>query len=505
MEPSPTGPALTVTAPGRDRVGAVESRGIDCVPDSERHGRARELFSVWAAPNVSYLSFVVGGTLVLTGLSLAEALAVIVAGNLFWLLTGFIAVSGPASGTSGSVISRAMYGVVGNRFVVALTGWLISSLYLALNWSAASAAGLGLAQRLGLPRSTALDAAAVCLIAGITVLVAMYGHATIVRLYTALTLFLTVVFVVLGVLVLLHTDWSYRPTEPLTGIDRLAVLSSGFTIVASAPLSYANSPDLARYLPRHTAGRAVTLWTAFGAFLPSVVFTAIGALAATGLDMSDPQAALESVMPSWFVPVFVTAVVVNAVANNGITAYSSGLSMQSIGVRLHRMLAVLVIGVIGTTMTLFALLVFDFLTAVNTMMELVVVVTGPCMAVYATDIALRRNRYDGEQLHDQSRRSPFWYRGGVNWAGVAATLGGSAAATLCAGSTSWAGPVSTPLGGLNLAIPVGVIGSAALYWALSRALGTFSPASHSLTTDSPSTDSPNTTSPTTTSPTTAQS
>lgn len=82
------------------------------------------------------------------------------------------------------------------------------------------------------------------------------------------------------------------------------------------------------------------------------------------------------------------------------------------------MLAVLVIGVIGTTMTLFALLVFDFLTAVNTMMELVVVVTGPCMAVYATDIALRRNRYDGEQLHDQSRRSPFWYRGGVNWAGL---------------------------------------------------------------------------------------
>ncbi|MFI1288644.1 hypothetical protein ACH4VM_09155 [Streptomyces sp. NPDC020792] len=29
--------------------------------------------------------------------------------------------------------------------------------------------------------------------------------------------------------------------------------------------------------------------------------------------------------------------------------------------------------------------------------------------------------------------------------------------------------------GLNLAIPVGVLGSAALYWALSRAFGTFAP------------------------------
>ncbi|GGZ47675.1 putative purine/cytosine permease [Streptomyces subrutilus] len=469
MQRSPAGPDTAAAAPGRDRAGSVESRGIDVVPDEERHGTARELFFLWAAPNVSYLSFVVGGTLVLTGLSLAEVMGVIVGGNLFWLLTGFIAVSGPAAGTSGSVISRAMYGVVGNKFVVAVTGWLIASLYLALNWSAASTAGLGLAARLGVPPSAALDATVVCLIAGATVLVAVFGHATIVRLYGVLTVFLTVVFVALSVLVVAHTDWSYAPAEPLTGSAHLVVLASGLTLVASAPLSYANSPDLARYLPRHTSGRAVMLWTAAGGFLPSVVFTAVGALAATTLDMSDPQTALEGVMPAWFVPAFVAAVVVNTVANNGITAYSSGLSMQSIGVRLPRTTAVLVIGVIGTAMTLFALLVFDFLTAVNATMELVVVVTGPCMAVYATDIVLRRNRYDGRQLHDASRTGPFRYRGGVNWAGVLATLSGVGAATLCAASASWAGPVSSAMGGLNLAVPVGVLGSAVLYWSLMRA------------------------------------
>ncbi|MER5485579.1 cytosine permease [Streptomyces sp. NPDC002812] len=475
MQRSPQGTGTAAPAPGRDRAGSVESRGIDVVPAAERHGTARELFSLWAAPNVSYLSFVVGGTLVLMGMSLAEAMAVIVAGNSFWLLTGFIAVSGPAAGTSGSVISRAMYGVVGNKVVVALTGWLIASLYLALNWSAASTAGLGLAARLGLPQSAALDAAVVCLIAGITILIAIFGHATIVRLYGVLTVLLTLVFLALSAMVLAHADWSYTPAEPLTGTQHLVVLASGLTIVASAPLSYANSPDLARYLPQHTSGRAITLWTAAGAFLPSVAFTAIGALAATALDMSDPQTALESIMPPWFVPAFVAAVVVNTVANNGITAYSSGLSMQSIGVRLPRTIAVLVIGVMGTVMTLFALLVFDFLAAVNTMMELVVVITGPCMAVYATDIVLRRNRYDGHQLHDESRTSPFWYRGGINWPGVLATLAGIGAATLCAGSTSWAGPVSAAMGGLNLAVPVGVLGSAVLYGALTRAFDTLPP------------------------------
>lgn len=58
---------------------------------------------------------------------------------------------------------------------------------------------------------------------------------------------------------------------------------------------------------------------------------------------------------------------------------------------------------------------------------------------------------------------------------MVAGLGGAAAATLCASSTFWAGPVSAAMDGLNLAIPVGVLGSAALYWALSRAFGTFAP------------------------------
>ncbi|MFF2573006.1 purine-cytosine permease family protein [Streptomyces sp. NPDC058084] len=459
-------------AGGVDRAGQVETRGIDCVPDAERHGSPRELFAIWAAPNVSYLSFVVGATLVLIGLPLVEALAVIVGGNLLWLLTGFVAISGPASGTTGSVVSRAIYGVLGNKIVVALTGWLISALYLALNWSAASVAGIGLAGRLGLPESTALDAVVICLIAGVTVLIAIYGHATIVRLYSALTVLLTGVFLVVSALVVAHADWSYAPAEPLTGAAHVVALASGFTLVASAPLSYANSPDLARYLPRDSSATAITLWTAAGAFLPSVLFTAVGALAATSLDMSDPQGALEGLMPGWFAPLFVLGVVVNTMANNGMTAYSAGLSVQSIGIRLPRVAAVLVVGVIGTAMTLFAILVFDFLTAVNAMMELVVIVTGPCMAVYATDVLLRRNRYDGLALHDQRRTGPYWYRGGVNTAGALATLVGATAAALCASSTFWAGSVSAGLDGLNLAVPVGVLGSAALYWALSRAFGT---------------------------------
>ncbi|MGY0489404.1 purine-cytosine permease family protein [Streptomyces sp. WG-D5] len=464
-----------MTTPATERAGQPETRGIDLVSDEERIGRPRQLFAVWAAPNVSYLSFAVGASLILMGLSLPQAIGVILAGNLLWICTGVVAASGPAAGTSGSVISRAFYGVVGNKAVLIVTGWLIASAYLALNWSAASVAGIGLAQQWGLPGSTAVDAAVICLIAAVTLLVAIYGYATIVRLYSALSVLLTVVFVVVTGYVLGSVDWSYTPATPLHGAALAAALGAGFTIIGSTALSYSNSPDLARYLPRSSSVKAIAGWTAFGAFLPSVVFTTVGALAATTLDMADPQAALERVLPGWFVPVFVIAVVLNTVANNGMTAYSASLAIQSVGVRLARIPAVLVIGALGTAMTLYAILVFDFLTSVNMMLQLVVVITGPAMAVAVTDLVLRRNRYHGEELLRQERGGPFWYRGGVHWPGIAAILGGGLAGLLFVGTTFWTGPAATAIGGIDLSIPAGMIVAALVYGGLARATGTLGP------------------------------
>jgi purine-cytosine permease-like protein len=467
---NPTSSARPLDAHGSERVGHLETRGIDLVPANERGGRPRQLFAVWAAPNVSYLSFVVGATLILMGLTLPQAVGVILVGNLLWICTGVVAASGPAAGTSGSVISRAMYGVVGNKVVLVLTGWLIAAAYLALNWSAASVAGIGLASRSGLPDNPSVDAAVICVIAGGTLLIAIFGYATIVRLYTALSVLLTVVFVVVTGYVLAGTDWSYAPAEPLRGTALAAALGAGFTIIASTPLSYSNSPDLARYLPRGSSPVAIAGWTAFGAYLPSIIFTTVGALAATSLDMSDPEAALESILPGWFIPVFVIAVVVNTMTNNGMTAYSAGLSIQSVGVRLARIPAVLIIGVLGTAMTLYAILVFDFLTSVNTMLQLVVTVTGPAMAVAVTDLVLRRNRYNGADLLGQQRGGPFWYHRGVHWAGVLALVVGGLTSAMWVNTSFWTGPIAKALGNVDLAIPSGMIAAAASYWAMTRAL-----------------------------------
>ncbi|MGY1577544.1 purine-cytosine permease family protein [Streptomyces sp. MN13] len=455
-------PAARPDGPSR-----IEAHGIDLVPDAERRGRPRELFSVWAAANVNYLSLVIGGALVLMGLSLWQAVAVIVVGNLFWLLTGLLAISGPAAGAPSEVITRAVYGIRGNRVNNAVTGWLISVCYFALNLAAAATAAFALVEKTGITANTGVKAAVVVVVAALTLTISVYGHALIVRLYLPITLALTAVFAVVGVAVVDHADFGYTPAAPLTGTDLWATVLAGVTLTASGPLSYTTSADFSRYLPRTASAKAIAGWTACGAFLPSVVVCSLGALAATAVDMTDPQSALAGILPGWFEPVFLLALVLGTVAINALTAYSAGLALQAVGLRVRRTVSVLADGAVAVALTLYALLVSDFLDTVSDVLQLTVVLLGPAMAVYAADILLRRNRYDGHALTDETPAGPFWYTAGVNWPGALALAAGVTVSALSV-NTLYTGPIATALHGVDIALPAGVVVSALAYAALMR-------------------------------------
>ena len=446
-----------------DRAGRIELHGIDRIPDEERHGRARELFAVWAAPNTAFLSIVVGAAPVLLGLNLWQALVAIVVGNLFSFFMGAVAVTGPVSGVPSQVTMRAMFGVRGNRVNIAITGWFVCVAYLAINWAAASVTAFSFVGQMGITVTIAVQAMVIVVIAAVTLAISVYGHATIVKLYSPLVVVLAVVFGVFAYFVLSQGQWAGSGTSTLHGLEFWAAMTASIGIVASAPLSYNNTSDLARYLPRTTSPAAVATWTALGAMVPSLILCPLGALAAASVDMSDPEAGLESFLPAWFIPVFQIAVIVGTISNNAITAYSSGLTLQSIGVRLPRYVTVLMDGVVATALTFYALLVSGFLESVNNMMQLIIALTGPVMAIYLSDIVLRRNRYDGAELSDESPSSPFWYANGVNWAGIVAMVSGAAATLLFVNAAIFTGPGATAIGGVDVSLPAGMLTAAAVY------------------------------------------
>ena len=59
---------------------AIETRGLEPVPDGERGGRVRELFPTWVAANISVLLLTMGaGLVIFNGLNIWQVLVVAVA------------------------------------------------------------------------------------------------------------------------------------------------------------------------------------------------------------------------------------------------------------------------------------------------------------------------------------------------------------------------------------------------------------------------------------------
>ncbi|MEU0412987.1 cytosine permease [Streptomyces griseorubiginosus] len=451
-----------------DAFGRIETRGIDRVPANERHGRPSELFAVWLSANAGYLYIVLGGTLSVLGLSVLQAFAVLVAGSLFWGLVGLQAVSGPASGTPSEIVTRAMFGVGGNRIFGAGISWLVCVVYEGINLALGALAAFSLLSTSGVHVGVVTKVVVTVLLGAVTFTLSLYGHATIVRFGTLFSAVLGACVLVLAVFVCQHASFHPAHFTPLHGQALWVAGLTGFSVIASSPLSWGNAADYARYLPEHSSPWKVAGWTAAGGFLPSIILGGIGILAGTAVDMSDPETSMRALVPGWFYVVFLGLIVVGSVANNVLTAYSSGLSLQALGLRMSRARSIVIDAVIGGALCAYALLSSDFLTAVNNLLLLTVAFLGPGAAIYVTDILLRRNRYDGDALHDERPGAPFWFSRGFSPAGVAAMLIGTAAAALCMNTALYVGPVAHALGGADLSGLVGPLVACLVYAFLAK-------------------------------------
>ena len=93
----------------------VEQHGIDYIPISERWATPKDIFGMWAGASVQVEYFVYGAILMTFGFTFAQALSLIIIGNLSFLLLGLCSLQGPDAGTSVFAINRAAFGPNGSR------------------------------------------------------------------------------------------------------------------------------------------------------------------------------------------------------------------------------------------------------------------------------------------------------------------------------------------------------------------------------------------------------
>ncbi|WP_338561189.1 cytosine permease [Erwinia sp. E_sp_B04_7] len=115
----------------------IENKSVDYVPESERHGKPRSLFTLWFCTNIAPLAIVTGAIATQTfHLNILSALTAIIAGHLFGgIFLALTSAQGPKVGIPQMVQSRAQFGRYGSLLVISFTsviylGFFISNISL---------------------------------------------------------------------------------------------------------------------------------------------------------------------------------------------------------------------------------------------------------------------------------------------------------------------------------------------------------------------------------------
>src|ERR1700733_12672402 len=115
---------------GVDSAGKVETRGIDYIPEVERHGRASALAWAFCPSQFGLVVAVLGAFPIEFGLSWWSTIGVILLGTAIGsLIIGFQSISGPKTGTTQSGTSGAFFGVNG-RLVGVILALITNVLFL---------------------------------------------------------------------------------------------------------------------------------------------------------------------------------------------------------------------------------------------------------------------------------------------------------------------------------------------------------------------------------------
>jgi NCS1 family nucleobase:cation symporter-1 len=331
----------------KEKVMEVEPYGVEPIPDEERHGQPKQMFSLWFAVNLNIATWFTGFLGIQFGLSLKFAILAIIIGNVIG--AGYLALSSSIGAELGQPLIPASVKVFGKAGVVGLSflnlvnniGWLAVNLALAVM-------ALQAIVHLGFHVS-------LLLLTIVTLIVAVYGYNFIHALAHWMSIIVGCLFAVMTVITIanLHTH---------TIVNHTAAAPSGFNwgmfiltiaVTFSYQISYCPvGSDYARYLPKGSSKRKLWGYSFAGALTACIWLEVLGALTATLGMQTSPMDFFAKLMGAFTIPAVIT-VIISIIPSNAMAMYSGGLAALAMGIHLKRWISALLTAVIGALLISF--------------------------------------------------------------------------------------------------------------------------------------------------------
>jgi NCS1 family nucleobase:cation symporter-1 len=302
---------------------SIESGTIYQIRLDSRHGRARDLFTVWFGANLNILTIVTGAlAATIFKLDFTDSVLAVVIGNMVGaVFMALHAAQGPQLGVPQMVQTRGQFGSYGAVPVIAIVvvmyvGFFASNLVLGGQSLHSVARGVS-------------TNAWILLLCGLSVAAAVYGH-DLIHISTK-------ILTVLSGAALCLCCWWILFVQGLPGdfFTKGAFTAAGFmgAISTSALWQIAYAPyvsDYSRYMPPGTGSREA-FWASYGgcvlgSILPMVLGVALAEFASDG----DVVGALTGVMGP-IAPLVVAVFAAGVACGNAMNLYCGALSSITIG------------------------------------------------------------------------------------------------------------------------------------------------------------------------------
>lgn len=453
-----------------DKAWSIEQHAIDPIPREDRHGTPGELFKMWIGANTNYVVVVTGALALSQGLSLWQALLAILVGNFFGcLVLGLTTIMGPKTGTSGIMTSRSSFGQIGSFLPKAVS--LISALsWFSINSVVATQALETLLKMSGF-HSHMVVWVSLAIILAAEIVLAIFGHATIIAAEKWIALVLAVLFAGLAWFVLPHTSLAIA-SQVNHGGGSFSTWLIAMGIVFSYPIGWANfASDYSRYFPAETSWKKIVLAAGGGQFVALMFCEVIGVLFATALGGTlgeDPVSQLSRFLPTWFIVPLLFAIILGGIAANVPNGYTAGLGLLAMRIPINRVTSLAIIALFTLSFRVVTVFYGEFFGMYQIFLNYMVFWTAPWAAIVVVDYFLRGGRYRADDWMKWGSGA-YWYTKGVFWPGIIAWLLGIGASLAFSNSPTFVSPLMRDvLGWGDLSFECSLLVGGLAYFLLAR-------------------------------------
>jgi NCS1 family nucleobase:cation symporter-1 len=449
----------------REQATSLEIRTIQPIALDARHGRARDLFTVWFGSNVQLLTIVTGGLAVTVfGLPFAWAVLGLTVGNFVGgIFMALHAAQGPTLGVPQMVQTRGQFGSIGALLVVGIVivmyvGFLSSNIVLG---------GEALASLTpGWP-----DSWGIVVVGVLGVVATIYGH-DLIHAYARVMSYVSGAVLVLAAVWIVRVhglppDFWARNSLSATG------LMGTISVAALWQISYAPYvSDYTRYMPADT-GAIPAFWASYwgctlGSLLPMILGATVG--------LAAPKGSLVhglALLTAGISPLVLIVFSVGIAASNAMNLYCGMLSTLTFGQTLFpswspgpRARTIVALVLFGFALAGAILSKDSFLANYEDFILLLLYVLVPWTAINLVDYyLLRHGKYDVESFF----RHDGGIYGRVNGAAVTCYLLGILVQLPFVASALYTGPIARTIGGIDLSWIIGLaVTSPVYYWLAKR-------------------------------------